>query len=218
MKRIQNVSLAVLLLCTSVAGATEPDVSARRDSVVSLAIAPDDWRNLTIEGERVVSPRMTLGLGVLVAVRQEWLSTVPMVPEGARRASENSLMQVGLIPRLRYFLTGTAPEGLWLSPGLELTYRWGRWREEPSPISSQSTSSNQTWALGGRLMLGYTAILGPGVTLQAGAGIGVEHAWKQHRNTLVLPSGEGLQGGETTLKQRVWALDNRMTLAMGWAF
>ncbi|WP_338864657.1 hypothetical protein [Myxococcus stipitatus] len=133
MKRIQNVSLAVLLLCTSVAGANTLGDTSGHDTVVSLAVAPDEMGILMLEGQRAVSPRVTLGLGLLAGFRQT-SSSINRVDAAGQRLETN-------------------PEGLWLSPGLEVTHSWGSQQGDIYFMTPDSDVKQRTWTLDDRLTL-----------------------------------------------------------------
>jgi hypothetical protein len=143
---------------------------------------------------------------------------------------------VGVEPGVHFYLSGRAPEGLWVGPHLELsTHHWASRSEYLlGPISSPDEgqvvtveSRSRTVQYGGNVRLGYTAILAPGLTLQVSAGLtalasrnttfgqpvvlgGVAAAEVESQQLVGVPGG--------LRDSRQWSVAPRMTIGVGWAF
>ncbi len=142
---------------------------------------------------------------------------------------------VGVEPGVHFYLSGRAPEGLWVGPHLELsTYHWSSRSEYLlGPISSPDEgqvvtveSRARTVQYGGNVRLGYTAILAPGLTLQVSAGL---TALASRNTTFGQPvvlggvaaaevESQQLVGGLGLRDSRHWSVAPRMTIGVGWAF
>ncbi|NVJ26421.1 MULTISPECIES: hypothetical protein [Myxococcus] len=210
--------LCLTLLSSAVAHAQEmsvaPSVSEGRKTVLGVAITPNEWSVVTLEGERVVSPRVSLGLGLRTGLsRREGDSG--LLVNGEEPETINSTFLLGVVPRARFFLVGDAPEGLWVSPQVEVTRMWSRYEQEWA--GNVTGSRTRTWHLGMTGLLGYTVILGRGLAVQAGVGAGV---WRESSHSTLrgisYPDGEVVQ--ETEEEDSRWGLDERMMLSLGWAF
>lgn len=214
--------LCLTLLSSAVAHAQElsasPSVSPARKTVLGVSITPDELGVVTLEGERVVSPRVSVGLGLRTGFREQKGWSGYVLPGLQSDESRTSHFILGVGPRARFFLVGDAPEGLWLSPGLEVTRGWRRYVYEGQ--ASINDSEERTWSFGATAMLGYTAILGRGLAVQAGVGAEARHDSSRYSNSAVArPGYEGqVPVGELSGKGHSWVLDERLALSLGWAF
>ncbi|MCE9668849.1 hypothetical protein LY474_13575 [Myxococcus stipitatus] len=221
MKPISMLCLSFLLSASATAHADElaaesPEAPVR-DTVLGLSFAPDDLGAVTLEGERVVGPRMSVGVGVRVGLTRGVGSTksfgTGLSPDEGDNDYHSYVLGVG--PRVRFFLSGTAPEGVWLSPGLEVSYLWRS--IDNGPDSLRLERREHQWGASGVLLIGYTAILGKGLVLQAGVGGEVRHDWfeyESHTRTL------GVENPQSVLGSRIrqWTVSERLALTVGWAF
>ncbi|WP_141333225.1 hypothetical protein [Myxococcus sp. AB025B] len=210
-------SLCLVLLSSAVAHAnpssTVSTEAVPRKTVVGLAVNPTDWGQLVLEGERVVGPRVSVGLGLHVGVHVSNGSR-DLERTEQRLETRDSLFQLGVVPRARFFLSGTAPEGLWVSPQLEVIHQWREY-EQFVVEDEGNESSIRSLQLGGAALVGYTAILGQGLAVQAGVGVGARHSSDRYESRQpVLPSGEV----NTSTKGRSWTFDERLQVSLGWAF
>ncbi|MCY1073061.1 hypothetical protein [Archangium lansingense] len=161
--------------------------------------------------------------------------TESLLPGGS--GSSGQTWGVGVDPGVHFYLTGRAPEGLWVGPHLELaTYHWTVQNEylmgRPDvPLSEGDLvtveTRSRTVQYGGSVRVGYTAILAPGLTFQVGAGL---TALSSRNTNFGTPRVEG--GGAATDVEgqqllgsgfgpnniRNWSVSPRMTLGVGWAF
>jgi hypothetical protein len=122
---------------------------------------------------------------------------------------------MGIEPGLRYYVTGTVLDGLWLDSHLEFS---GQILETSSDGLSAMMTSNEDrfYRMGVAALVGYSTVVSRGLTIQAGVGLGAEHGWGWNTvNGITLP-----EGTEQTSKFdiRTWAISERVTLAVGWAF
>ncbi|WNG32179.1 DUF3575 domain-containing protein [Archangium violaceum] len=76
--------------------------------------------------------------------------------------SDPASLQLGIEPGVRFYVRGSALEGLWFGPRLEL----GRtWRDE----------RGRSWDVGGAVLAGYSLILRQGFTVQGALGVGATY-------------------------------------------
>ncbi|KFA91665.1 hypothetical protein Q664_20600 [Archangium violaceum Cb vi76] len=170
--------------------------------------------------EHAVSPHVALVGSVQVSASLQ--GTDSFYRDGS--GSSGQTWGVGVDPGVHFYLTGRAPEGLWVGPHLELgTYHWTTRNEYlmPEPNSGgvelvTVESRSRTVQYGGSARVGYTAILAPGLTFQVGAGLSALSS----RSTLFgTPSaGSGGPANASMNNIRNWSLSPRMTLGVGWAF
>ncbi|MFY2556306.1 hypothetical protein ACN469_01575 [Corallococcus terminator] len=214
--------LCLTLLSSAVAHAQElsasPSVSTARNTVLGVAITPNELGVVTLEGERVVSPRVSVGLGLRTGFTQAKNWSTAMAPGEPESEGGSSGFILGVGPRARFFLVGDAPEGLWVSPGLEVTRSWRRY--EGDGQMSVTESEHRTWSFGATAMLGYTAILGRGLAVQAGVGAEVRHDSSRASINITPKPGyeDSYFGGEQSIKGRSWLVNERLALSLGWAF
>ena len=220
MVTIQKWGLLVSLVSTSVfaqEGVTTGTFPVSRRNVVTLSVPLQGLGSqVTLEGERVLGERVSVGLGVSADWEDNQLRLDPRAG-GLMGGWNNTYLELGLAPSMRFYLTGTAPQGLWVSPRLEVGY--GRSSHAlvnpdesiPNPINNES----EAWFMGAMGVVGYSVVLEPGFTLQGGVGLGARrYASSHHQPTL------NLDGSVTDLDYRDtrWMFAERFVLNVGWAF
>jgi hypothetical protein len=181
-----------------------PELEARRTFVGLEAVALSRGL-LAVDGERVLSPKLSVRLGVRLGARL-------FETRGDQFPGDTSSFLVGLVPGLRYYLTGAAPDGLWVGSQAELL-RQGY--DTGSGTPSQVTARNRAWSVGVATLVGYSMVVTRGLTVQAGVGLEASYSTGQLtvRNTTV-PGEES----ESTFQHREWGVSEKATLAVGWAF
>ncbi|NTX10142.1 hypothetical protein HUA76_05050 [Myxococcus sp. CA056] len=220
---MKPIHMLCLTLLSSVAAHAQelsagPSVSPARKTVLGVSVTPDELGVVTLEGERVVSPRVSVGLGLRTGFTQQKGWSDSLVSGERENEAGSSTFVLGVGPRARFFLVGDAPEGLWVSPGLEVTRSWRRFEIEGQ--ASLNDNEQRIWSFGATAMLGYTVILGRGLAVQAGVGAEARHDSSQYTsNVTAKPGYEGLfPVGEQSNEGRSWVIDERLALSLGWAF
>ncbi|WP_147448575.1 hypothetical protein [Corallococcus terminator] len=218
MVSIQKLGLLLSLVSTSVfaqeAIATGAVPVARRN-VLSVSV-PVGQSQLSLEGEHVLSERVSVGLGVFVSV-YEYQRRWENVPVEELEGQNHGSWQAGLSPAVRFFLTGTAPQGLWVSPRLEVGYGRDSIKRTGTEVVNQAfdESQHETLSLGGSGVLGYSMVLESGFTARAGLGLGVRREFASHEYF-----SQDSQG-RTSLdksKDSSWSLTQQLLFSLGWAF
>lgn len=214
MKHIHVVLMTVLLSVS--ASAAEGELEARKN-ILGVSLMLNQWGTVGLTAERVVSPRLVVGLGLRGGVQR----TAGRIEnaDGYSTGSElkNSAYMLGVGPQARLFLTGTAPEGLWLSPRLEATRWWTDWYTQ-GQVGWVSDSEDRRWSLGGVAMLGYSAIVGRGLSVQVGVGAEARHERGQSVSLYTPQEGSDLIPSEVRTDNRAWHLRERFEASLGWAF
>ena len=220
MKHIHTLLMTSLLSTSALAAEpVEPvvPVPEAHRTILGLSVMPllIGGRVLEVEGERVMGPRLSVGLGLQVSLSHA--KTQVDVPEGSGFTgnSSQSGFRLGVEPMVRVFLTGTAPEGLWVSPQLGLSHY--RSKSEHELVPTGNTFERRTWTVSGAALLGYSAIVGRGLAVQFGAGLearSARNATKQRMPELG-SSGEIV---ESESRDRFWSVGERLDLSVGWAF
>ncbi|WP_172810578.1 hypothetical protein [Corallococcus exiguus] len=197
-------------------GVTTGSFPVERRNVVTVSVPLNNLNQLSLEGERVMGERFSVGLGVSAIfnqVRSRFEEPQPGGVEGFDSAS----YQFGLAPSVRFYLTGRAPQGLWVSPRLEASL--GRSTNETvfRPEEGQPSNDNPTdiWSVGGSAVVGYSVVLEPGFTVQGGVGFGAR------REALAYDSWRSSENGLpelTRVHQSAWLFTQRIVLNVGWAF
>ncbi|XXF76160.1 DUF3575 domain-containing protein [Myxococcaceae bacterium GXIMD 01537] len=205
--------------------ASEAEVQARR-TFVGLSVLPlGTGGAVGLEAERAVGERVSVRLGVRAGAS---LTSQGIDGQG----TDYSSFQIAATPGVRFFLTGRAPEGLWVGPNLELSRGWmnttSKWVNTISGESATQSSDSTRWGVGGELMLGYTLVLSRGLTAQAGVGFGGGWSSIESEGFVFPPIGatvptSGVRALQTQLPvetQHVesWNFRERVSLAVGWAF
>lgn len=184
-----------------------PEVESRRTFVGLVPIALSESL-IAIDGERVLTPKLSAWMGLRFA------------GSFSRRGSgdvlgDSTQLVAGVEPGVRYYLTGSALDGLWLGPHLELSY-------QRSTNTSQGlqgdpvTNHNRDWTAGGAVLLGYSMIVTRGLTVQAGVGLGCNYSSSTLQVGSLLDSDSGGLSG--SFDNHGWTLSQRATLAVGWSF
>ncbi|WNG32500.1 hypothetical protein F0U61_01905 [Archangium violaceum] len=131
---------------------------------------------------------------------------------------------VGVDAGVHFYFTGRAPEGFWVGPHVEMS------------MTRQSTENvfTPSWVMpderhvyvsrarrvdyGGSMRLGYTAIVGPGLTVQVAVGLGALVNRTSSFSIHHPPTDDGYPGfGMSGLDFRGVTLAPRMTVGLGWA-
>ncbi|WP_375755203.1 autotransporter outer membrane beta-barrel domain-containing protein [Corallococcus exercitus] len=209
-----------LVLLSAVAfaqeGVTTGSFPVERRNVVTVSVPIQNLNQLSLEGERVMGERFSVGLGVFASFnhdRSRFEEAEPSGLEGFNRTS----YQFGLAPSVRFYLTGRAPQGLWLAPRLEVGV--GRSSNAlvgnlpDDPVSHDSDADS--WSVGGSAVLGYSVVLEPGFTLQGGVGFGARREALAYDALRLGAEGEA---GLERIHQSTWLLSQRILLNVGWAF
>ncbi|HZI09997.1 MAG TPA: hypothetical protein VE153_06350 [Myxococcus sp.] len=217
MKHIHLVLMSVLLSASASAkGEPAPTAEAGRN-ILGVSLALNQWGLVGLQGERVVGSRLAVGLGLRGGVQRtegHFQVEEPVTP-GAEQKLSSYMLGVG--PYARFFLTGTAPEGLWLSPRVELTRWWTSWHSQ-GELGWDSESEDRRWSIGGVAMLGYSAIVGRGLSLQVGAGAEVRHERGQMLSRFTPQAGGNAPAAEARGRSRAWHVRERIEASLGWAF
>jgi hypothetical protein len=190
-------------------------VEKRNVVTVSVPIQGVGGPQVALEGERVLGERVSVGLGVFTSFRhsRERFGD-PAVTDVT--GTNTTQWELGLSPALRFYLTGKAPQGLWLSPRLEVGY--GRYASQyvnapPEDPRYRDTHSNG-WSVGALAVLGYSVVLDAGFTVQGGLGVGVSRSSRTYDLFML-----GAQGQEQVrAKSSAWNLTERLAVNVGWAF
>jgi hypothetical protein len=160
---------------------------------VGLAVIPLTQGALALDGERVLSPKVSARLGVR-------LDAGLFSRDGDEEWGDSSLLAVGIEPGFRYYLTGSVTDGLWVGPHLELS---GRWRGFPP-------SRKLGLGAGIAALVGYSMVVSRGLTLQAGVGLGASYS------SGVIWLWDGYS--ELASHDDIWGLTERASLSVGWVF
>jgi hypothetical protein len=224
MKHIPTLLMTVLLSTSASAAdaVATPGAPEGRRTVLGILINPNQLGVLALQGERVVGPRVSVGLGVragLLRAGDRSEAANDDIPS-FNSETENASYLVGAGARARFFLTGTAPEGLWLSPQLDLARRWGHSDIRSLPVAGwESQMTLRAWSVGGTALVGYSTVVGKGLAVQVGAG--VETRYERGRTSSssrqVSETGE-LSSSEFSGRVRSWSVNERVELSLGWVF
>lgn len=221
MKHIHTLLMTAVLSTSAsavAADASPPAEPEARRTILGISVMPLFLGNrvLELEGERVVSPRLSVGLGLRTGIlhsksESDFVSGLGGIAED----SEQSSYLLRAEPMARVFLTGTAPEGMWLSPRLGVARQWGKSRfgEE----ASSSTSNTRAWSVSGAALLGYSTIVGRGLAIQFGAGLEAEYRRQTLKVDMPVLGAEG-EFVELESGSRGLSLHERLELSVGWAF
>jgi hypothetical protein len=221
MKHIHTLLMTVLLSASASAAETEapPPAPESRRTILGILFNPSQLGVLALQGERVVSPRVSVGLGVRAGILRAGGETRYSTPSGTDMESERSSYLVGVGPQARFFLTGTAPQGLWLSPQLDVTRSWGRFYSRGSPLAEwESETKTRGWSIGGTALLGYSTVVGKGLAVQIGAGVETRYERTRNADQHNPPSDSGLFWSDSMRRSRSWYVSERVALSLGWAF
>ncbi|RKG69597.1 hypothetical protein D7V80_08435 [Corallococcus sp. CA054B] len=210
-----------LVLVSAVAFAQEEAVTTgsfpvERRNVVTVSVPLQSLSHLSLEGERVMGERFSVGLGVSALFNQVRSRFDETQADGVEGFDSGSY-RLGLEPSVRFYLTGRAPQGLWVSPRLEASL--GRNTSETVPSQDEGLSlidnSTDIWSVGGAAVVGYSVVLEPGFTVQGGVGFGARREALAY--DVVRPGENGLSA-LTRVHQSTWLFTQRILLNVGWAF
>jgi hypothetical protein len=190
---------------------------AMTSSAVEPVVSPEPQAHRTFVGLLPVA----MGKGLL-AVDSEWVeSQKHSVRLGTRLAIEvrdlgggsatRSRLHIGIEQGFRYYLTGTALNGLWVGPHLELSLQG---------VGAGSVLPEH-WGYSGGVgtLIGYSRVMFQGLTMQAGVGLGVSYAFGHTVQLVIVPGPDGrLEQQIGVIRFQEWSLTERATLAVGWAF
>ncbi len=208
--------MACAVLLATVASASEGEAPAEaeeRRMFVGLVPVPLDRGLIAVDGEWRVGPKLSVRIGGRFGAR---LSQ----NESVRGAGEvHSDVNVGLEPGVRYYLTGTTLDGLWIGPHLELSRGWFTHELLSTTLGVNASllsvkGHGRSWSAGAGVLIGYSVVLPRGLTVQAGVGFGASYS-------SIRTTTPGVSPGLNQLLQshsRSWGAAERATLAVGWAF
>ncbi|MBN8230590.1 hypothetical protein JYK02_24045 [Corallococcus macrosporus] len=197
-------------------GITTGAFPTERRNVVTVSVPLQNLNQLSLEGERVLGERFSVGLGVFAAFNQMRSRFADRQPGGVE-GFDSSYNQFGLTPSVRFYLTGRAPQGLWVSPRLEA----GLGHSNNGTVYSAEVGAPpddnpmDSWFVGGSALVGYSVVLEPGFTLQGGVGFGARREALAY--DALRPGGDGMLE-LAQVEQSVWQLTQRIVLNVGWAF
>jgi len=207
---MQRGLLVCAVLLATVATAAEKEASPEaeaRQTFVGLAPIPLGRGLVAIDAEHAVGPRLSLRTGIRIGAGVS-------KSQAAAGDGGNATLNLSVEPGLRYYVTGTALDGLWIGPHLELAY--GLFDNENVQGTDTFKSHGRNWSAGVGALVGYSMVVSRGLTVQAGVGLGAAYMWdRSTMQGLELPSG---QPTETEFSSRRWGVSERATLAVGWSF
>ncbi|MBN8472733.1 hypothetical protein JYJ95_40045 [Corallococcus exiguus] len=198
-------------------GVTSGSFPVERRNVVTVSIPLQNLNQLSLEGERVMGERFSVGLGVFASVFHDRRRLEEADRNGFEGYDDTSY-QVGLAPSVRFYLTGRAPQGLWVSPRLEVSAGHSSSTVvgdfvDDEPLARDSLSD--VWSAGGTATLGYSVVLEPGFTVQGGVALGARREAFAY-DAIIMDSVEGLKMGR--VRESAWLFTQRIVLNVGWAF
>ncbi|RKH55314.1 hypothetical protein [Corallococcus aberystwythensis] len=211
-----------LVLVSAVAfaeeGVTTGSFPVERRNVVTVSVPlQSQSTQVALEGEHVMGERFSVGLGVFAAFNR--VQSRFRVPEpSGLEGFDSTSYELGLAPSVRFYLTGRAPQGLWLAPRLEV----GVGRSSNSAVGDipdaqfiNDTDADTLWSVGGTAVLGYSMVLESGFTVQGGVGVGARRNGIAYDSVRLGPTGES---GLVRIHQSTWLFTQRILLNVGWAF
>ncbi|QSQ21022.1 autotransporter outer membrane beta-barrel domain-containing protein [Pyxidicoccus parkwayensis] len=227
MKHIHALLMTVLLSTSVTAAADElsAPLPQERRTVLGISVLPFiSSSTLEVGGERVLSPRLSVGLNMRAGLGQQKTRSEATSPFTSMQGGSNqSSFMVGAEPMARLFLTGTAPEGLWLSPRLSISHQQSQVRGIGFGLLENATIDSSEWSVGGAALLGYSAIVGRGLAIQFGAGLDARYSRGSSTSRMpVLGAGvdevDEASFDESKSSHRTWSAGERVELTVGWAF
>ncbi len=205
---MRSVVICGVLLATVASAAEQqstPELESRR-TFIGLAPIALGQGLLAVDGERALGPKLSARLGVRLGAG--------VFKRGAGEfQGDSSRLSMGVEPGLRYYLTGTALDGLWLGGNVEFSHQ--RSDSTSDGLTGQVINRDRDWSAGVATLVGYSMVVSRGLTIQAGVGLGASYNSGQLtvRDTSNPPS---LQ--EAHFDNTYWGISERATLALGWAF
>ncbi|HSP79005.1 MAG TPA: hypothetical protein VLQ93_10775 [Myxococcaceae bacterium] len=207
-----------LVLVSGRAFAEEEAVS----NVLSVDALGLTRRELQLEGERVLSERIGVRLGVSLSFSDVRIGREdPILSDNGAVIARSELNIQGfgaaVEPGLRVYLTGRAPEGLWIGPQLGVGVSRSTTESRSERTQQSSTRDSRVVTLSGAALVGYSVILPKGITLQVAAGVGTSQLsiseWPVHGSS----TGEPVPNVPPGRSYR-WETQPLTRLALGWAF
>lgn len=119
---------------------------------VAVPLAPGGF---ALEGEQELDDGFTATLGLRALFDLGRWSRV-------LGDSAPSSPRLGLEPGVRFYVRGSALEGMWFGPRFELAHTW-------------RDARGRSWDMGGALLAGYSVLLGQGFTVQGALGVGATY-------------------------------------------
>jgi hypothetical protein len=219
MKHIHTLLMTGLLSMSASAATTDaspPSEPEARQTILGISVLRLLGNGLLeVSGERVVSPRLSVGLGLRAGIsHSEYRSEVVGNP-GINGASDQREYLLGAEPMARIFLTGTAPEGLWVSPRLGVSHQWLKSGGEGE--LAFGPSDFRSWNVGGAALLGYSTIVGRGLAIQFGVGLEGRYASNTQKTRAQQMGADGVVVEQVT-RTNSWFVGERVDLSVGWAF
>lgn len=217
--RMTRMWAVVLVLVAGQAFAAEEAVS----NVLSVDVLGLARRELQLEGERVLSERIGVRLGVSFSLFDVLTIREGVVLGGdgseiARSETDNRGFGVAVEPGLRVYLMGRAPEGLWVGPQLGVGMSRTMIESKLEGTQQSAIRDSRLVMLSGAALVGYSVILPKGITLQVSAGVETSHHFVTDWPELTPPAGQ--QPGPNVPPGRYYRGETRplTRLALGWAF
>lgn len=201
-------------------GVTTGSFPVERRNVVSVSLPIQSLSDqVSLEGERVLGERFSVGLGVFASFTHD-RSRRDANETGVNTDFDATSYRFGLAPGVRFYLTGRAPQGLWLSPRLEVAVGGNSYapvEELQGGVGASLLDNNSdTWSLGGSATLGYSVVLEPGFTVQGGVALGARRDASAYDVTRLGPIVDG--SNVDRVHYSVWHLTQRIVVNLGWAF
>jgi hypothetical protein len=205
--------LAGVLMATGAMAQEQETEEPVQRNVLSLDVINPTWSRFAVSGERVLSERVSVQLGVALTLVASHSSS-QLDDELRELTADSRSFGIELLPAARFYLLGRAPVGLWVGPqlGAGITHDRGTWGTEPSKI----TSSRRFLSVRGAALAGYSAALGKHVILQAALGVG---AFRSLRTEFPASATQpGLVSGDGPRDHVTWEVRPTTQLSLGWAF
>lgn len=218
-----GVGLGLVPMTSRAQESAEPEESQRGRRTLVLALPLSGLSEQVGAGvEHAIGPHVALA-----GAAKTWgsfLGNEAYLTEGVGPTLGTHHWGVGVDAGVHFYFTGRAPEGFWVGPHVEMS------------MTRQSSENvfTPTWVMpderhvyvsrarrvdyGGSVRLGYTAIVGPGLTVQAAVGLAAlvnrTSAFSIHHP----PTDDGYPGfGMSGLDFRSVTVAPRMTVGLGWA-
>ncbi len=228
MRMMNRMMVAVMVLAASHAFAeteaveTEERPAAR--TLLALDMASLLRGTLQLEGEHAVTDWLSVRLGAGFSFYVTHSDAFAFGGGGIGPLQVTQITQavsqgwgVNAEPGLHFFLSGTAPEGLWVGPHLGL----GMTRTNFESLAGEqqvSVSDGRNVTLYGDVLVGYTRVLVKGVTLQAAVGVrgsrNSSTTWNRVRNA----DGELVLVSDSPYRANQWHAQPAGRLSLGWSF
>jgi hypothetical protein len=215
---MQRGLLVCAVLWAAVAAAAEekeaaPEAEARK-TFVGLVATSLGRGVVAIDGEHALSTRLSIRTGIRIS------GGMTRDDGNAALNGDTSNLSVGLEPGIRYYVMGTALDGMWIGPHVELSR--GRFTTTStvlgslnSPVKTEVTNHGREWSVGVGALVGYSMVVSRGLTVQAGVGLG--GAYTSSRTDFG-DTGISEQPNAMVFRMKRWEASERAMLAVGWSF